>query len=46
MERGSLYSQNHLRTELPLLMLWTAPVTGVAMCHIAVIEVQRESVLG
>ncbi len=34
------------RFEFPLLMLWTAPATGIAMCHIAVIVVRRESVLG
>jgi hypothetical protein len=27
-------------------MLWTAPATGIAMCQIVVIMVQRESALG
>ncbi|MEE8506780.1 MAG: hypothetical protein V3S40_11245 [Kiloniellales bacterium] len=28
------------RFVFPLLMLWTAPATGIAMCHIAVIMVR------
>jgi hypothetical protein len=33
--------------QLQLLMLWTAPATGIAMCNIAVaLEQQRESAYG
>ncbi len=36
-----------VRTECRLLMQWTAPTAGIAMCHIAVaVEGRRESAYG
>jgi hypothetical protein len=39
---GLLFRQQCI---LPLLMLWTAPVTGIAMCQIAINIVERLSLL-
>ncbi len=37
----------HPRRESPVLMLWTAPATGIAMCPIpTALEERRESAVG